>query len=187
MLERLADICARRPRGDDYSCTRLGGVSLYADTDCNVDGVIEAAIVQVRECLREFLLVPKGQYEKCVREEVEGDVDPRVLGAIVGHALSERKILVIPTLTENHKIFRLYMHPNNNEDFDRIVQSAERLLEKQSEVSARQVQQECWHGQTSPNWVGGMGILQYLAYRGRAVVHSNGVFLWPEAARNAVL
>jgi hypothetical protein len=176
----LADIATRQPdAGAPCSALTLGGITLYAaDADWlsrSVDRIQKA----LEEPLREHLLLVRNQLEKLAKERIGEEVSDRVLGAVIGRSLRFGVGIVLPCLTSNGNILRMYAHSKNLSVLNEKLGLLDALVSEKSAISVEAAQLACFPVRGWGSKFIAKQLLSHLAYRGRAVFVDDDLFASP--------
>lgn len=176
----LADITTRQPDpGSPYFTVTLGGITLYAPDAAWLDGAVDRIQKTIEEPLREHLLLVRNQLEKLARERIGEEVGDRVLVAIIGRSLRFGVSAVLPCLTVNGNMLRMYYHYKNLPALNGKLEVLDRLISEKSAISVEAAQQACFPVRGWGTKFIAKQLLSHLAYKGRAVFVDDDLFASP--------
>jgi hypothetical protein len=176
----LADIGTKQPdSGTPWAVVTLGGVSLYGPEALWLDSAVERIRKAVEQAARERLLVVRKQLEKVAKERIGEDVSERVLGAVIGRSLRLGITIVLPCLTINGHILRMYSHKDNVPEIRGKLALLDALLTEKTAISVEAGQSACFPGRGWETKFLARQLLSHLAYKGRAVFVDDDLFASP--------
>ena len=176
----LADIGTKQPdAGAPWAVVTLGGVSLYGPDAPWLDAAIERIRKAVEQAARERLLLVRKQLEKVAKERIGEEVSERVLGAVIGRSLRLGITIVVPCLTINGRVLRMYSHKDNIVDIREKLALLDALLTEKTAMSVEAGQSACFPGRGWETKFLARQLLSHLAYKGRAVFIDDDLFASP--------
>lgn len=176
------------PREPGWHEIQLGGTTVYARNKedlLRVIGVIESAIERV---LLDHLTLPRNVLKGKVKEAIEGfgGVSKGLFGAILGRMLRLGVLKVLPCLTVNGKIKRVYIHSLKYEQHKQKVADLTGHLKKNYTLNVKAAHHLCFPENGWATYFMAEDMLGHLAYRGLAVYEDKDLFIWPQEIEDAV-
>jgi hypothetical protein len=176
----LADIATKQPyTGTPCSAVTLGGITLYAADADWLNGAVDRIQKALEEPLREHLLLVRNQLEKLAKARIGEEVSDRVLGAVIGRSLRLGVGIVLPCLTANGNVLRMYSHCRNLPLLNEKLELLSDLVFAKLAISVEAAQLACFPVRGWGTKFIAKQLLSHLAYKGRAVFVDEDLFASP--------
>jgi len=173
----LIDIATRQPStGAEYGAVILGGTALYGPDQDQLNEAVERIQNAIEGTLTNHLLMARNHLEKLVRQSLGENVNDRVLGAVLGRSLRLGAVCVLPCLTVNGRVMRMYFHKNNRLMVKTKLASLGSCLSGKTAMSVDNAQFECFPQREWGTRFVVKQLLAHLAYEGRAVFLDEDLF-----------
>src|SRR5262249_52050044 len=133
----------------------------------------------IEHAVGEHLLLTRSQVKRLAEEHLEETVADRVFGAVLGLSLRFGLTCVLPCLTVNGRIWRMYFHNRNLPSLGEKLGLLDRLLSERTAVSVEAAQEACFPDRGWSTELIAKQLLSYLAYKGSAVLVDDDLFKSP--------
>lgn len=178
--ERISTV---RPKGSaSYVSARLGGSTLYARNAAALERDIKEVEAALAEALGAQLLQPKPSVEAQARRLLGEWANDRILGAIIGKGLRAARIRVLPCLTVNGRLFRLYLSESHYDGLKEKIAALDAAIQERAALTVDVARELCFGAGEDglSRWYASQ-LLAHLAYRGRAVCADDQIYMSPLA------
>jgi hypothetical protein len=157
----------------------LGGTSLYGRNNEWLKAAVDQIQTAIEYALGEHLLLTRNQLKKLAEEHIEEAIADRVFGAILGLSCRFGNTCVLPCLTVNGRILRMYFHSQNLPSVEEKLRLLDHLLSERTAVSLEAAQEECFPDRGWSTEFVARQLLCHLSYKGRAVLVDDDLFTSP--------
>lgn len=176
----LATLCTKQPdTGKRYAAMTLGGVSLYAPDADFLAAAVDRIQTAIEDVLADHLLLIRNQLEKSTRELLKEELTDRVLGAVLGRSLRLGAASMLPCLTVNGRVLRMFFHRKNKPQIDEKLRALDDILQQNTAISVDAGQLACFPQRGWGTKFLAKQLLAHLAHRGRAVYVDDDLFTTP--------
>jgi hypothetical protein len=162
-------VTSREDAGERHVSKKLGGVTVYAPTSKDYERGISDCENALDFALKLNLLVPKQRVFSDVKKSCPHYRNERLLGAVLGRMLRYGRAGVLPCLTQNARIFRLYFHPDSYALLLDWISIANDALNRKGLLSVDQLMHCRLRNQFGLSRLCAAQIMWHLAFTGAAI------------------
>jgi hypothetical protein len=177
-------------RAEDFpagcASLRLGGVTLYGQDQLELDRTVDAVATAIDSCSKVHLTLTRVTLNSEVRKHLNTSVDRRIFGSILGSRLRLGILDSIPCAAVTRKTFRVYVHHEQIESFQRHLEAALAELREKEVVHVRDIEHRLFAQRRWGTWSSASHLLARLVQIGRAYYIDDKSFRWPTGIDDAI-
>src|SRR5688572_16371002 len=161
---------------EPFASKRFGGITIYAQSDSELQEGFEELVKSIAAASSNNLLMTKNHILAVCREDLKIELPDRLASAAFGRLLALGRISVLPCLTINNRVFRLYF---SKQWFPTVIEVLSRtrilLLERGALTPAEVISHNAFTAEI--NDFVATQILWHFAYKGSAMWAGDNTFV----------
>jgi len=155
--------------------TKLGGVSIWAESESELSAGIEEVGEAIAHCAKAHLSITKVVLRKLVRDyRSDFKIEDRLFSAILGYVLRHGRLDAIVCASDSDRAFRVLLHSSQINRFACALEAAGKMLRENRIIEVRHLEKVVFGQRSYNTWSSTAHLLGRLSYLGLGKLDDRG-------------